>query len=51
MVLVVLDTLRADRLSLYGYERPTTPRIDAWARRGVVFEQVVAQAPWTLPST
>ncbi len=51
VVLVVLDTLRADRLQLYGYERPTTPRLDAWAeRRGVVFEKTVASAPWTLPS-
>ena len=51
VVLIVLDTLRADRLHLYGYEHPTTPRLDAWAqRRGVVFEKAVAPAPWTLPS-
>ena len=51
VVLVVLDTLRADRLSLYGYGRRTSPRLDAWARRrGVVFRSVVASSPWTLPS-
>ena len=51
VVLVILDTLRADHLSLYGYGRPTSPRIDAWAmKHGAVFESVVAPAPWTLPS-
>gem|GEM_PF-568902 len=51
VVLVIVDTLRADRLSLYGYERPTSPRLDDWARRrAVVFDRVVAPAPWTLPS-
>ncbi|MCP4661893.1 MAG: sulfatase-like hydrolase/transferase [bacterium] len=51
LVIILIDTLRADHLSLYGYERPTSPAIDAWARsRGVVFRNVVAPAPWTLPS-
>ncbi len=51
IVLVSIDTLRADRLSLYGHEYPTSPRIDAWAeRRAAVFQGAVAQAPWTLPS-
>lgn len=51
MVLIIVDTLRADRLSLYGYERATTPEIDAWARRrAVTFKNAVAAAPWTLPS-
>jgi len=51
VVLVILDTLRADHLSLYGYGRPTSPRIDAWAmKNAAVFERVVAPAPWTLPS-
>ncbi len=51
IVLISIDTLRADRLSLYGYERTTSPHIDAWARRhATVFRQAVAQAPWTLPS-
>jgi arylsulfatase A-like enzyme len=51
VVFVSLDTLRADRLSLYGNPRPTSPQIDRWARaRGVVFENTVAPSPWTLPS-
>lgn len=51
VLLIVLDTLRADHLSLYGYERPTSPRLDALARRrGIVFDDVVASSPWTLPS-
>ena len=51
VVLISVDTLRADRLELYGYPRPTMPHLTAWARRrAVVFEQAVAQAPWTLPS-
>ncbi len=51
LVLISVDTLRADRLGIYGYSvRPTSPRLDAWARRGVVFESAVATAPWTLPS-
>lgn len=49
--LISIDTLRADRLSLYGYDKRTSPRIDSWARRrGVMFRNAVAAAPWTLPS-
>jgi len=51
VVLISIDTLRADRMSLYGHDRPTTPNLAAWAsRRGTVFRNVVAAAPWTLPS-
>ncbi|MFY9822191.1 MAG: sulfatase, partial [Thermoanaerobaculia bacterium] len=51
IVLVSLDTVRADHLSLYGYRRQTTPRLSAWAGRwATVFETTVASAPWTLPS-
>lgn len=51
VVVVSIDTLRADHLSFYGYDVQTSPNIDAWARRsGVTFETAVAQAPWTLPS-
>ena len=50
VVLFVIDTLRADRVGAYGYERRTTPRLDALAAEGVVFEQAYAPAPWTLPS-
>jgi arylsulfatase A-like enzyme len=51
VILISIDTLRADRLSLYGYERPTSPNIDRWARqRAVTFDRTVAPSPWTLPS-
>ncbi len=51
VVLVFIDTLRADRLGSYGYEtRDTTPALDAWARDARLFEQAVAPSPWTLPS-
>ena len=51
VVLIVVDTLRADRLGCYGHDRPTSPFIDGLARRGVLFEQAYATAPWTVPST
>lgn len=50
VVMVLIDTLRADRVGAYGYDRPTTPELDAVAAEGVVFEQAYAPAPWTLPS-
>jgi arylsulfatase A-like enzyme len=50
VVLLVLDTVRASELSMLGYQRPTTPNLERWARRGVVFESAFSTAPWTLPS-
>ena len=51
VVLIVVDTLRADHLSLYGHARATSPNLDRWAREhGIVFETAVAPSPWTLPS-
>lgn len=51
VVLFLIDTLRADRLGPYGYERrETSPTMDWLAQHGVVFEQASAPAPWTLPS-
>jgi arylsulfatase A-like enzyme/cyclophilin family peptidyl-prolyl cis-trans isomerase len=50
VVLVVVDTLRADRLGTYGYARPTSPAIDALAKDSLVFDRAYANAPWTLPS-
>jgi len=46
---VVLDTVRKDRLSVYGYDRPTTPTLEALAEEARVYEHAVAPAPWTLP--
>ncbi|MSR46932.1 MAG: DUF1501 domain-containing protein [Planctomycetes bacterium] len=51
VLLIVLDTLRADRLGCYGHSRSTSPNIDAIAARGVLFEECLAQAPHTKPST
>lgn len=50
VVLVSIDTLRADHLGTYGYARPTSPHIDRLAAGGVVFENAFAPSPWTLPS-
>jgi len=50
LLLVFVDTLRADHLGLYGYPRDTSPTLDRLARRAAVFEAVRAPAPWTLPS-
>src|SRR5213594_1263514 len=50
VILISVDTLRADRLSCYGYRGPATPHIDAMAQGGTVFAQVSAQVPLTLPS-
>jgi arylsulfatase A-like enzyme len=50
ILLIVVDTLRADHLGCYGYARPTSPNIDRLAAQGTLFEQVTAQSPWTLPS-
>ena len=50
VVLVSIDTLRADRLGSYGYGKDTSPQLDALARQGVRFDQAISQAPWTTPS-
>src|SRR5712692_904666 len=50
VLLIILDTVRAKSLSLYGYHRHTTPHLERLARDGVVFDGAVATAPWTLPS-
>ena len=50
VVLVVIDTLRADHVSAYGYDRKTTPNIDRLAEGGILYENAVSAAPWTLPA-
>jgi arylsulfatase A-like enzyme len=50
VVLLIVDTLRADRLGCYGYEKPTSPSIDAIAKQGVLFEQTYVQWASSLPS-
>lgn len=50
IALIVLDTVRADHLTCYGYPRPTTPGICALAAQGVLFQNAIAPSSWTLPS-
>jgi arylsulfatase A-like enzyme len=50
VLIVVWDAARHLDLSLYGYERQTTPNLDKFAAGGVVFERAFSTAPWTLPS-
>ncbi|MEB2344984.1 MAG: sulfatase [Deltaproteobacteria bacterium] len=50
VVFVLIDTLRADRTSAYGYERPTTPVLEVLAERGLRFARVEAQSSWTKTS-
>lgn len=50
VVLIVLDTVRADHLSCYGYSRPTTPHLDAFAASADRYVTARSTAPWTLPS-
>jgi len=49
LLLIVIDSARADRFSCYGYDQPTTPNIDAVAEEGALFEEAWAESSWTLP--
>jgi arylsulfatase A-like enzyme len=50
VLLIILDTVRAMSMSLYGYSRPTTPELQKLAARGVLFTRAISPGPWTLPS-
>ena len=50
ILLVVWDTCRADRVSAQGYALPTTPRLAALAREGVIFRRCITPSPWTPPA-
>jgi arylsulfatase A-like enzyme len=50
VLVVVIDTLRADHLSSHGYSRATSPNIDTLTREGVLFENAIAPSSWSLPS-
>ncbi|MFB6187416.1 MAG: sulfatase-like hydrolase/transferase [Halobacteriaceae archaeon] len=49
VILIVVDTLRADRLSCYGYENETSPFLDSLAEEGMRFENAYSVASWTVP--
>ncbi len=51
LVVILIDTLRADHLGCYGYDRATSPNIDRLAEGAILFENAVAPSSWTLPST
>jgi len=50
LILVTFDALRADHLGCYGYNRNTSPNLDAFARTGTFYARAVATSPWTLPT-
>ncbi len=49
LVLIMIDTLRQDKLSAYGFPEETSPEIDRMAEQGVRFDRVIAQSSWTRP--
>ncbi len=50
VVVVVVDALRADHLSLYGHTRATSPNLEALARQALVYDRALTHASWTLPA-
>ncbi len=50
IILISLDTLRADRLGLYGYERNTSPNLDKFSKEAAIFENASSVTSWTLPA-
>ncbi|MCK4547570.1 MAG: sulfatase [Candidatus Eisenbacteria sp.] len=50
LLIILIDTARADHLGCYGHHRPTSPNIDRLAERATLFDNAVAQSSWTLPS-
>ncbi len=50
VLFIVLDTVRAQSLSLYGYDRDTTPRLKEFSKTGTIFSRAISTASWTLPS-
>jgi arylsulfatase A-like enzyme len=50
VLIFLIDTLRQDRVGAYGYDQPTTPHVDAFAKDALRFTQLIPQASWTRPS-
>ncbi|MGD2090140.1 MAG: sulfatase [Candidatus Aminicenantes bacterium] len=51
VILIIIDTLRADHLGCYGYARNTSPELDKLANEGIIFKNMMAQSSWTRPGT
>ncbi len=51
VILIVIDTLRADHLTCYDYNRDTSPILNKFAQKGIVFDNAISQSSWTWPST
>jgi arylsulfatase A-like enzyme len=51
VILIVIDTLRADHIGAYGYEKDTSPNIDKLAEEGILFKNMIAQSSWTKQGT
>ncbi|MFH0945101.1 MAG: sulfatase-like hydrolase/transferase, partial [Planctomycetota bacterium] len=51
VLVLCIDTLRADHLGCYGYPRNTSPNLDAFAENGILFENAISTCSWTLPAT
>ena len=49
LILISIDTLRSDHLGVYGYGKSISPNLYELAKKGVIFKNAIAQAPWTLP--
>ena len=50
VIILSIDALRADSLHCYGYEKKTSPNIDAFAKASVLFRHAYSPSPWTLPA-
>jgi arylsulfatase A-like enzyme len=50
VILIIIDTVRADHLGCYGHERATSPNIDAFSKECVLFRNAISPAPWTTPA-
>ena len=50
ILLIIVDTVRADHLGVHGYKRDTSPAMDAFARENIMFEYATSAAPWTPPA-
>lgn len=50
VILLIIDTLRADKMGAYGFDKPASPELDRFAKEGVRFDRAIAQCSWTRPS-